>query len=90
MKRDKLSKVSLIISKEKIYNENTKGRGNAAEKRSGENLRFSPGNWAHAQFIMNGMPPSGGGKGGAEKTCGFLPGIQSCLRQQKARKKWKK
>ena len=30
--------------------------------RGGENLRFSPGNWAHAQFLMNGMPPSGGGK----------------------------
>ena len=31
-------------------------------KRGGENLRFSPGNWAHTQFLMNGMPPSGGGK----------------------------
>ena len=68
-------------------------------KRGGENLRFSPGNWAHAQFLMNGMSPSGGGQG-AEKTCGFLPGIRhmpnpSQIQRRrsggrKGKKKWKK
>lgn len=31
--------------------------------RGGENLRFSPGNWACAQFLTDLMPPFGGRKG---------------------------
>lgn len=32
--------------------------------RGGENQRFSPENWAYAQFLPLRMPPAGGGRRG--------------------------
>ena len=43
------------------------------QTRGGENLRFSPGNWACAQFLTDLMPPFGGrkrGKNGKNENAG--------------------
>ena len=44
--------------------------------RGGENQRFSPGNWAYAQFLTDFNAACGSGKGG--ENLRFSPGNWAC------------